>query len=113
MAWERNIKISEDKITFGPKTLGPLDPFVEMVHVHELTQKGYKRLSNAYCMIGRIDREDWLDVLAEEMHTCRADYYNRDGSGINDDWRDYYIRRHSKDVLTVNPYIHRKIPSCR
>jgi hypothetical protein len=108
-----NVKIKASDITYGPQTLEKLDELYIITAAHDLYLKGYRRMSNAYCCVGRIDRDDWLDVLAKSMNTCRADYYNLDGSGISDSWRDHYIRCHSKDTLTVNPYIHRKVQPYR
>jgi hypothetical protein len=103
------VKISTDQITWGPKE-APSD-FASWLLAGELMNKGYRRTSNAYCMVARIDREDWLDVLARERHCSRADFYNVDGSGVSDQHRDYYVRCHSKDKLTVHPAIIRLIKS--
>ena len=102
-------KISLDQITYGPKT-ETVDEVTAFTYAGELYNRGYRRTSNAYCHVSRIDREDWLDVLAEKLRCARADFYNRDGSGIADTWRDHYIRCHSKDTLTVHPSILRRIP---
>lgn len=98
-----------DEITWGPKD-APSD-FVTWLLSGELMQKGYRRISNAYCTVARIDREDWLDVLAKQRHCSRADFYNVDGSGISDRHRDQYVRCFSKDKLTVHPAICRQIKS--
>jgi len=108
MNWK--VKITEDDITYGPKDP---DAFDAEIYAYDLMKKGYRRTSNAYCMISRIDREDWLDVLAKERHCSRADFYNVDGSGINNSHKDYYVRVHSKDTLTVHPMILRKISAWR
>jgi len=106
----RKIKISPDDITYGPKDFD-MDEVSSFTYSGDLMLKGYRRTSNAYCMISRIDREDWLDVLATKMRTCVADFYNKDGSGVSDRWRDHYIRVYSKDTLTVSPAIYNKIKS--
>lgn len=95
-------KISRDQITYGPKEP---DELTAMVVADELIQKGYRRTSNAYCMVARIDREDWLTVLAKERRCSVADFYNVDGSGVSDNHRDFYVRSHSKDKLTVAPEV--------
>ena len=104
------IKITLDKITYGPST-PEVDKLVAFMHADELMREGYRRTSHAYCHVARIDREDWLTVLAKERHLTVADFYYVDGSGIPDHHRDYYVRVHSKDVLTVHPEIVRLIPS--
>jgi hypothetical protein len=78
--------------------------------VEELIQLGYRRVSNAYCEVARIDREDWLDFMAEEIRCCVADFYNKDGSGVANNWKDHYIRCFSNDVLCVGPSKIRQIP---
>ena len=99
-------KITEDDITYGPQDP---DEFEATVVAYDLMKKGYRRISNAYCRISRIDRADWVDVMAKERHCSRADFYNVDGSGIGDQHRDFYIRTYSEDKLTVHPKIFRKI----
>lgn len=101
------VKITKDDITFGPKDV--IHPLVALTVASELNQQGYRRCSNAYCMIARIDRDDWLDVLAKERRCSRADFYNVDGSGISNQHRDHYIRVHSKDEHTVHPAVYHHI----
>lgn len=106
------VKIQDRDITFGPNDLSvPVDPLVVMTLVKELTDKGYRRTSNAYCHISRIDRPDWLTVMATAMHTCVANFYNTDGSGVPNSWKNHYVRSYSEDNHTVHPDIVRKIPS--
>ena len=97
-------KISLSDITYGPKT-ADLDPLVALTYAKELRDNGYRKTSNAYCHVSRIDRKDWLRVMARERHCSIADFYNVDGSGIGDNHEDYYCRVHSKDTLTVHPEI--------
>ena len=79
--------------------------------VEELIAQGYRRVSNAYCLVTRIDRPDWLETMASRMHCSVADFYNQDGSGISNSWRDHYCRVYSKDQLCVGPSKIRQIPS--
>lgn len=95
-------KISVDDITYGSKDPDEVEAFMI---AGELTMKGYRKVSNAYCRVARIDREDWLDVLADQRRCSRADFYNVDGSGVGDQHRDHYVRVFSKDVLTVHPRV--------
>lgn len=105
----KKVKISTDDITWGPKVaLGEVETWLL---AGELMNKGYRRVSNAYCRVARIDREDWLDVLARQRRCSRADFYNLDGSGISDQHRDYYIRTFSKDELTIHPEICHRVKS--
>lgn len=105
----QKVKISRDDITIGPKEP---DAFDIAFWAHHLTKEGYRRASNAYCLIVRPDRDDWIDVLATKMNCCNADYYMKDGSGPSPQWRDHYSRIYSTDKQTVAPEILRKIPSC-
>lgn len=95
-------KITEADITYG--SWEP-DDVEALFTAHELTKKGYRKTSNAYCIVSRIDREDWLDMLAKQRRCSKADFYNIDGSGVGDRHRDYYIRVFSKDKLTVSPKV--------
>ena len=104
------VKITLDAITYGPK-VPKLDELESRVYAQGLLSKGYRKTSNAYCMVSRIDRDDWLDVLAGKMNCCRADFYNKDGSGVSDRWRDHYIRSYSNDKLIIHPDIIRFIPT--
>lgn len=81
-----------------------LTDFVVAGNLHE---QGYRRVSNKYKLVARIDCDNWLDVLAKSLNCCRADFYKLDGSGISDQWRDHYVRVYSKDQITVSPEIYK------
>lgn len=110
--WNHKAKINLSAITYGPAT-EEVDELTAMTFAYELMKKGYRRTSNAYCIVTRIDRDDWVEVLAKQRRCSVADFYNIDGSGIGDQHRDHYVRCHSEDQLTVHPTILRKIPSWR
>jgi hypothetical protein len=95
-------KIRMDQINWGPKEC---DRLAAVIFAKELREMGYIKTSNAYCSVSRVDREDWLDVLARERHCSRADFYNYDGSGVGHQHYEYYCRVYSKDTLTVHPEI--------
>jgi hypothetical protein len=97
-------KISFRDITYGPKKETVEEPLAWML-AGELMEKGYRKVSNAYCRIARIEREDWVQELAKKLNCAPADFYKLDGSGISDRWRDHYVRSHSQDVLVVHPDI--------
>jgi len=105
------MRIPNSKITEQDITYGPTDPDAETAIriAEELTKLGYRKTSNAYCLVSRIDREDWLEVLAKQRHCSRADFYNVDGSGISDSHKEHYIRVHSKDNLTVHPNVYKNM----
>lgn len=104
------VKVTAENITYGP-TEHEIDKLVAITHAQELISLGYRRTSNAYCMVSRIDRPDWIQVLASKMHLSVADFHNVDGSGVSDHWKDHYVRVYSKDNLTVHPQILRHVPS--
>lgn len=67
-----------------------------------LTARGYRRTSRSYGMVSRIDRSDWIDVLAERLlRTCdemRKMIHEQPGQ-----WEDFYRRVISKDTVTLDP----------
>lgn len=93
------IKIKASDITYGSTDPEEVEAFLI---AGKLSKMGYRRISNAYCCVARIDRDDWLDVLATKMHCCVADFYNKDGTGVKDEWKDHYIRCYSTDKQTVH-----------
>ncbi len=103
------IKIQPHEITYGPKTLEYFDDVTATTFAHSLHLLGYEGVSSAYCRVARIDRNDWRDVLAQQIRTCKADFYNLDGSGISKRWISYYIQTHSEDILVINPSIYKKL----
>ena len=106
MNWK--VKASRADITLGPKEPNELEA---PVWAHKLEKDGYLRTSNAYCLVGRIDRLDWIDVLAVHMHCCNADFYMKDGSGPSEQWKHHYIRAFTEDKHTVAPEISSKMRS--
>lgn len=79
----------------------------------DLIALGYRRTSNAFGLVSRIDREDWLEVLAEKMGRSPADFIVRSGPDIGKPspmWADQYRRCYSKDTLTVDQVTIRLIP---
>jgi len=104
------VKIKREDITYGPKEP---DEVTAWVVTGDLMKQGYRKTSNAYCLVSRIDRDDWLDVLAKQRHCSRADFYNVDGTGIGDQHRDHYVRVFSNDKLTVAPEVHRLMKAYR
>ncbi len=102
-----NVKITEQDITYGPGF--GVDELTAWMIAGDLTLKGYKKVSNAFCIVARIDRDDWVEVLAKEQ-CCSSDYfYNKHTSDIDDRYRDHYIRVYSKDKLVIAPRIYKKM----
>lgn len=73
---------------------------------------GYRRTSNKYGMVSRIDRADWLQHLAETMlNRVVADFCLHSTGMPSGSWCDYYRRCVSKDTLELPQTISRKIPT--
>jgi len=70
----------------------------------ELTVLGYRRISNKYRMVARIDRPDWVEHMAAQSHRTVADYFvTGDNSYPAASWGDYFRRVYSKDKLEGLP----------
>ena len=76
------------------------------VRVGTLIELGYKGVTIEQGEISRIDREDWIEVLARAMPgSCKADFLVVSGPNTgkpSERWADHYRRVHSKDTLTVS-----------
>lgn len=78
----------------------------------QLIARGYRRTSNKYRIVSRIDRPDWIAVLAEEMRRAPADFYVPGEPDPAGNWCDYYRRVLSKDKIEGVPHeVFCRIPS--
>jgi hypothetical protein len=73
----------------------------------ELVARGYRRVSNKYGIVARVDREDWWEAL--EKHFQQNMPIRNDAE--TGKWADYYRRGLSKDTLEVGPDIARFVPT--
>jgi len=71
--------------------------------VYELIAMGYRRVSNKFGMIARIDRKDWQQFLADEGYYLGA---NHEGN-----MADTYRRVYSQDKKDVPLEVSQRIPS--
>lgn len=79
----------------------------------EATALGYRRISNSYRMVARIDRPDWLEVMARALLRVPADFVERSGPYTGQPtggWCDHYRRCLSKDRVTLSPEEFKKVP---
>lgn len=76
----------------------------------ELITRGYRRISNKYGTVARIDREDWLAVLAKYLHRSVAELYIPQTDEVSPHWCGFYRRVLSKDQINV-PDVARAVPS--
>ncbi len=72
---------------------------------------GYRRISNGFKLLARIDNPDWVHELASTLHCSPAALFLADGSGDPDpQWCDHYRRCYSKDRIAVSEEVYRLIP---
>ncbi len=71
--------------------------------MRELAARGYRRISNKHGMLARIDRPDWVDVLAVKLRRAPADFYVPGEALPAANWADFYRRMCSGDVVFVEP----------
>lgn len=74
--------------------------YVEDKTAESLIDKGYRRVSNKYRHVSRIDRSDWLEYL----HKLGL-------AGTKGSLADHYRRVYSKDIIIVPLHIFKFIPS--
>ena len=100
------VKITEKDVTYGPTDP---DELTAETFAIDLAKKGYQGISNAYCIVGRIDRNDWIEVLAKARNCSPSRFYKLDGSGVDPREKEYYIRSYTKDKLTIHPKIYQRM----
>jgi hypothetical protein len=74
----------------------------------ELIAAGYRRTSNRHRLISRIDREDWIAVLARHANRTRASVEETLDNG---GWQDFYRRVLSQDTIELDNARVRGIPT--
>lgn len=76
----------------------------------QATAMGYRRTSNRYLICSRIDRADWLDVLAKELGRSPAQFFVPGAREPEGCWGDYYRRVISRDKIELREAEFRKVP---
>ena len=76
-----------------------------------LTAMGYRRTSNKCGMLSRIDRPDWIQVLAVHLRRAPADFYVPGEDKPTGSWCDFYRRVLSKDTIEIDPNLARQVPT--
>ena len=71
-----------------------------------LVELGYRKVSNRYRIIARVDRHDWVSVMASQLLRAPADFYVPGSDKVEGGWCDYYRRCLSKDCITMPPEDH-------
>lgn len=88
-----------------PVTAGEARQFAE-----ELAARGYRRTSNKHGIVSRIDRPDWVQVLADDLGRSPAELYAKGAKEPESRWKDYYRRILSKDRVTLGADAARFVP---
>lgn len=72
---------------------------------------GYRRTSNAFGILSRVDREDWKEHMAR-LHSPWNHAEGREWANLPGlDAADFYRRVHSKDKVTVPKTVSRLVPT--
>jgi len=87
------------------------EPPTTDMSAEELVARGYRRTSNAYGLISRIDRPDWVEYMAEKMGRAPADFYNRATGKVDGMWCDHYRAVYSMDTHIVDLKRIHRIPT--
>jgi hypothetical protein len=103
--FSRKTKITTNHITYGP-TDKILEDTQVFLYAGELVREGWQGVSNAYCSLKRVDRDDWVVELARQLRRAPADFYVPGDNKPAENWREHYLRCYSKDELTVHPQIY-------
>lgn len=97
---------------WGPTFFGLSKLFLHIIFMEysgetavELAAMGYRRVSNKYLTVSRVDRPDWKYVLAK-THVQGLSWV----AALGHDAPDMYRRCVSKDKLTVPEEVFRKVP---
>lgn len=76
----------------------------------ELIALGYCRTSNKYRMLARIDRADWVEVMAKEYRRAPADFCIPGETEPTGNWCDQYRRCFSNDKIEVSEEVFKLMP---
>jgi hypothetical protein len=77
-----------------------------------LSDMGYRRVSNKYCIVSRVDREDWKEYMAHRHAPWDFDEGMRLVNMIgNANAAGYYRRAISSDTLTVDNEVYKLMKS--
>jgi hypothetical protein len=71
-----------------------------------LISRGYRRISNKHGVVSRIDRADWITVIAQHLNRSPAELYVPGRHHPEPCWNDYYRRVLSKDQLKIGKLVH-------
>lgn len=78
---------------------------------YELKALGYCRVSTASSTVARIDRPDWVEVMARALNRAPADFYIPGTDSVAANWCDYYRRTLSTDKLSPSREVFQTLPA--
>jgi hypothetical protein len=81
-------------------------PPTTAMSAEQLIARGYRKVSNAYGLVARIDREDWKSFLAEKLGLHAAELLEDPAH-----WAALYRSTYSEDVRTVSFETMKRIPT--
>lgn len=87
----------------------PTDEDIELATA--LLASGYLRTSWKHRQVSRIDRADWVAVLARELRRAPADFYVPGDDLPAGNWADHYRRVYSNDHVTVSHAVIALVPT--
>lgn len=93
----------QTKFKAGPPTTN--------MSAEELIARGYRKTSNAYGHVTRIDRPDWVEFLAGKLGRSVAELYDPKTGKPAGTWADHYRTMYSDDTHTVDFNTTRRIPT--
>ena len=70
------------------------------------TRAGYRRVSNKYLQISRVDQKHWVKVILKSH-----DFGQLTPENVQNYWADNYRRCRSNDVIQVNTEVFKLIPT--
>ena len=82
-----------------------------MKTAQQLINAGYRRTSNSYRMVSRVDRPDWKEHMAKQHSPWSFEDGMKWVNGLGSSASDHYRRVYSKDTLMVSPTVFSKIPT--
>lgn len=103
--------IGEEDITSGPGFDCSEGEAILMASAY--ASQGYRIVNTAYCMLARIDCDNWLDILAAAQNRPVTAFCDPGTTDVSDHWHGVYLSHYSHDVITVCPAIIRKMRLAR
>lgn len=82
-----------------------------MMTGEEATARGYRRVSNRYRWVARVDRPDFVQVLAKHLRHPVSFFLTNSEKNVQAQWCDHYRRVYSCDVVILREREYEKVPA--